>query len=157
MRNSKRIKIVAGGTAVLMGTGIAFAYWTTSGSGDGTATTSAGEVNQLSFVQTETPADLYPGGPAQPIAGTVTNDGEQDSYVTKVVVTIDSITQAAGAVGGCTADDYLINDGEMLVGEDLASGVSADFSGASIEFVNDELANQDGCKDATVNLTFTAS
>src|SRR4051812_3400163 len=139
MRKSRKFAIVAGSTvgALALG-GVAFAYWSTTGSGTGSAATSAGASN-LSVVQTNTPSNLYPGGPARAIEGTVTNSNAADGqsqYVDTVTVSIDSITQAAGASGACTADDYTINNPVMDVQQDLAAGDHFDFSGASIEFVD---------------------
>jgi hypothetical protein len=160
MRNSKRIKIVAGGTAVLMGGGIAFAYWTTTGDGTGTASTSAGASN-LSFSQTvaQQSLGLYPGQAPQTIAGTVTNEnasGGQYQYVTSVTAAIASVDKAEGADGVCGISDYEITDGTMAVGQNLAPGDSIAFTGAKIAFVN-KATDQDGCKGATVNLTFTSN
>lgn len=160
-KNTKRVAIVGATTAALLGGGVAFAYWTTSGSGSGSATTDTGASNTLTFDQaTPTTADtLFPGGPARIISGRVTNTGDQSVYVTQVVAEIDSVKTADGAaIDGCDASNYeVVNPtGGMSVGEDLAKDGYATFTGATIAFV-DKTTSQDACKGAVVHLTFTAS
>ena len=156
MRKNQKITAVVGGTAaaVLVG-GVAFAYWSTSGSGTGSAGTSAGAAS-LVITDTTAPTNLYPGGAPMPISGTVQNTADNSAYVTQVVVSIASVTQAEDAIGSCDSSDYVLADTTMAVNQDLASGDSSDFSGATIQFVNKE-TNQDGCKGATVNLANAAS
>ena len=70
--NKKFAAIAITATVALTGTA-AFAYWTSSGSGTGSASTGDTElvtVNQLSDV-----SDLYPGSPAQALSGDFTNPG----------------------------------------------------------------------------------
>ena len=154
MRKSRKFAIVAGSTvgALAIG-GVAFAYWSTSGSGTGSAATSAGASN-LSIVQTSTITGLAPGVAAKSITGIVTNNAANSAYVDTVTVSIDSVTPAGS--GACTADDYTINSPVMDVQQDLAAGAHTGFSGASIEFV-DSASNQDGCKGATVNLAYASN
>ena len=45
----------------------------------------------------------------------------------------------------------------MHIGQDVASGATVPFSGATIQFNNKPTANQDGCKGATVTLRFRAA
>ena len=157
MRKTQKTTAVVGGTiaAVLVG-GIAFAYWTASGSGTGSASTSAGTSN-LTVEQTSVITDMYPGDEPQAIEGTVTNNADNSAYVTQVVVSIESVDKADGAAAGdCDASDYTLSDATMLVGVDVASGDVQAFSGATIQF-NNKLTNQDPCKGATVNLAYAAS
>ena len=153
MRINKKIAAgIAAGAIVLGGGGVAFAYWTSGGTGAGSASTSAGAAN-LTLAQTSTLANLYPGGAPQAITGTVTNNADNSAYVTSVTVSIASVTPAAGATGSCDTSDYTLGGTTiMAVGKDVASKASATFSGATIAF-NNKPANQDACKGATVNLT----
>src|SRR5450631_3844096 len=66
MKKSKTI-IACAAIAGLASTGVAYAYWTTSGTGSATATT--GTVVGITVNETTSATNLYPGGPAQPLAG----------------------------------------------------------------------------------------
>jgi hypothetical protein len=138
----KRGIVVGATTVALVGGGVAYAYWSTSGSGTGSAATSAGAAN-LAIAQTSTISNMYPGDTPQTIAGTVT-------------VSITGVTQAQGATGTCDASDYTLSSPDMAIGKDVAAGASTSFSGATIQF-NNKASNQDGCKGATVNLAYAAS
>ena len=155
-KNTKKIAVASGTILALSAGGVAVAYWSTSGSGTGSATTSAGAAN-LSIAQTSTISNMYPGDEPQTIAGTVTNNAENSAYVTKVVVSIASVDKAEDAPEGtCNASDYTLANAEMTVDEDIASGDTESFTGATIQF-NNKASNQDACKGATVNLAYAAS
>lgn len=149
---TKKFIAIAAVTGVLLaGAGVAYAYWTAGGSGTGTAETGTSEVvtvNQVSVI-----SDLRPGGVAQELSGTFDNPNDTPVYVTSVTVSISSVT---GGDGACTAADYVLTGATMAVGAEIAAGngVGA-WSGATIAFDNDPLVNQDGCKNATVNLTYS--
>ena len=157
MQLTKKSKALVAGVALvgLAGTGTAYAYWTTSGSGTGSAATSAGTSN-LAVAQTSTITNMFPGDGPQTISGTVTNNATQSAYVTAVTASISGVTLAAGAVGTCDASDYTLATPLMPVGRDLATGASASFTGATLQF-NNKTTNQDGCKGATVKLAYAAS
>jgi hypothetical protein len=153
--NKKKIAtVVATGAVGLAGAGVAFGYWSTSGSGTGSASTSAGAAN-LSISQTSTISNMYPGDSAQTISGSVTNQAANAAYVTSVTVSIAGVTQAPAATGSCDASDYTLATPTMTVGQDVAAGGTATFSGATLKF-NNKASNQDGCKGATVNLSYAA-
>jgi hypothetical protein len=165
MRNlSKKAKTIIAGAAVigLATSGVAYAYWSTTGSGAGSASTNAGVINVVEFSQTAAQIDLqlYPGQAAQTIAGTVTNPSTnpQSVYVNTVDATISGVTPTAAGIllGGCDDTNYVIAGARMSVATDLATGDSKAFSGQTIQFVN-KVTPQDGCKNATVHLTFTSN
>lgn len=155
MQLTKKSKAVVAGVALagLAGTGTAYAYWTTSGSGTGTAATSAGAAS-LVVSQTSTISNMYPGDTAQTISGTVKNTAANSAYVTAVTASIASVTTVG--TGTCDASDYTLAAAVMPVGQDVASGVTVTFTGATLKFSN-KTTNQDGCKGATVNLAYAAS
>ncbi|CAN5208131.1 hypothetical protein BH09ACT5_BH09ACT5_09590 [soil metagenome] len=119
------------------------------------ACTSA-SANSLTITQTSSNTGLSPTQAPSPITGAVTNNGGDETFVTAIVVSIASVTKAAGAAAGtCSAGDYILLDPRIPVGEQLAAnGGSADFAGASIGFL-DSTANQDACKGAVVGLLYT--
>jgi hypothetical protein len=73
MRMNKKLATgVAAGVIVVAGAGTALAYWTSSGSGDGSATTSAGNAAAISVSGNYT-GDIYPGLAPQNFTATVAN------------------------------------------------------------------------------------
>ncbi|RNM17303.1 hypothetical protein EFL26_00480 [Nocardioides pocheonensis] len=138
---------------------MAFAYWTTSGSGSGTGSTTAGVSNQLSF-STATLNSMYPGDSSQPLTVTVTNDSGESAYVSTVKAYITTNKS------GCTGADFLLNgsaapsiadDAVALTwtGQDLAAGTDDDATG-TIQF-NNTGSPQNACKSADVTIHYVAS
>ncbi|MEU4195000.1 hypothetical protein AB0E69_24080 [Kribbella sp. NPDC026611] len=154
MHRKKKI-LVATAAVIVIGAGTAFAYWSTQGSGSGSGTTSAGD-SSLVITQTSTIANMFPGDAAQPITGTVKNTAANSAYVNTVTVSIASVTKAAGATGDCDATDYTLAAPVMTIAKDVATNATEPFSGASLKF-NNKASNQDGCKGATVNLSYASN
>lgn len=152
-RVSKQILAVGVPFAVVAASGVAIAYWTNNGTGTGTATT-ANPVT-LTVAQKTAPTGMGPGVAAGPIEVTVSNPGTSSITVNQVVASIASVTDGVGA---CSATDYTLTGGTMITGAaTLAAGASTTFSGATLGFANSDTVNQDGCKGANVNLSYTAS
>jgi hypothetical protein len=149
-----RRALVLGIVAALGIAAAAFAYWTTSGSGTGTAGT--GDAATVNVTQVGTIAGLVPGGAAQAVDFTITNGKTTSQYVTSVSVSIDSIKKADNTTAtGCSAADFTIVQ-PTAINRDLAAGATTfSPSGASIA-MNDATTNQDACKTVTVNLAYTA-
>jgi hypothetical protein len=158
-KTTKRTAIVGGTVAALIGGGVAFAYWTTSGSGEGTGSTTAGSINSLSFDQTAL-TDMYPGDEEQDLTVTVTNTATESAYVStvKAYITTDKV--------GCTGADFLLggaaapSDAANAVAltweaQDLVAGGFTDAS-STIQF-NNQNAPQDACKSAAVTIHYLAS
>ena len=154
---SKKSRAAIAGAVVvaITGGGVAYGYWSTSGSAAGVAGSASG-ATQLTITQTAAPTNLSPGLAPGVISGTVQNPAAHSAYVHQVTVSISGVTQAAGATGTCDASDYTLAKPIMPVGAELGTNVSAPFSGATLAF-NDKPTNQDGCKGATVQLAYAAS
>ena len=113
--------------------------------------------NTLTVIQTSIMEGLGPGIAPSPIAGSVTNNGQDSTYITEVRVEIISVTRMPDALPGtCDASDYTLLAPLMPVGRTVASGESTTFTGASIGFA-DKSANQDVCKNAVIHLLYTAN
>ena len=140
---------------------VAIAYWTTGGSGDGTAPVQdAGDLAVLTLSQ-DALDDMYPGDSAQTISGTLHNSNDASIHVDNVVVSIESVTDGAGT--DCEADDFTLTNATMDVeaqvpGHDGTDDGSLPFGGASdgatIKFNNEANEDQNDCKGATVNLDY---
>ena len=101
-KTSRRFKLIAGTVAaVLVGGGIAVAYWTTTGTGSGAATT--GTDTPVTVTQTSTISGLVPGGAAQPIDFTVHNP----STTTQVSIKDVNIV-VTGFSPGCSMADFTL-------------------------------------------------
>ena len=162
MRKFSKRKIAAtiAITAILVGGGgaAAIAYWTSGGSGTGSAAT--GTSVSIIANQTSVVTNLVPGGAAQTLSGNFINNSGQSVFVNKVTATIGTITQATGATGTCSASDYSLVGGVMNVGTSgtlIATGTSGAWGGATLQFANSTTANQDGCKGATVAINYAIS
>ena len=152
-RTKKILWLTAG--LMLVGGGVAFAYWTVGGSGTGTAAT--GTTSNILPVQTSTVTDMHPGDTAQTLTGNFTNGDEGPVYVGTVTASIDSITLAASAAPGtCDATDYILANAVMNVDAEVPVGFrQGAWSGATIKFNDKPTTNQDACKGAIVNLAYT--
>lgn len=158
--NKKRLSAVAGTMAVvLVGGGLAIAYWTTTGTGTGAG--SVGTSTAVTVTQDSTVAGLVPGGPADVLDFTIDNPGDGPQTINSVVVSISDVT----APGTCTAGDFDIDQPslggavELAVGDNtFTSGTGGDFenTGAQVSMIN-SASNQDGCKGATLEFTYTVS
>lgn len=134
----------------------AYAYWTTTGAGSGTAT--AGNVTPVTVVQTSTLTAMYPGDTAQTLSGNFNNPNPGSAYVTSVTASVGTITKATGAAAGtCDATDFTLANPTMTVGSDVPSGTAKGaWTGATIKFTN-KATNQDACKNATVAISYTSN
>jgi hypothetical protein len=153
MRNSKRIKIVAGGTAVLMGGGIAFAYWTSNGAGKGSASTGT----DTPWAVTSDAASgglLTPGGPTQTVAFHVKNNNTGVQRLQAVAVSVANADGSPWSSGSCDAADFSVGTPTFTSG-DVASGATTD--GTVTISMNNNNENQDDCRGLTVPLYFAAS
>jgi len=120
----------------------------------GCETYDPGGQNSLRIAQTSVLAGLRPGASPLTITGVVTNDSEDDTYITAVTVTMTSVTKAPDAAAGtCDVSDYVLADSRMPVGEALGPHESLPFAGATIGFSNKSV-NQDACKGATIRLRY---
>jgi len=155
--NRRSIAIVA---LLLLSASGAYAYWTNDGSGSGSAATGTATV-ALTVVQTSIPTGLYPGGPAELLSGKFDNANSYDMHVNSVDAAIASVTGPnIDLLHPCTASDYQLNGFPVTVDADITPGSAQGAWGAgppatSIQ-LNETGCNQDGCKDAVVNLDYTS-
>ncbi len=151
----KRTSAALGILLSLAVAGGAFAYWTISGSGTGSA--SAGTVSAVTVNQLSTVNGLYPGGPAQDLDGDFNNPNASEVWVSSVTATVSAVT-SAGVVGkpACAVSDFSIG-GTAAVNAEIpnGNGVGA-WSGLTVRMVDND-ANQDNCKNASVTISYTAN
>lgn len=157
-RMSKRTWVLVGIIAVVAAvTAVGgYAYWTTGGSGTGSADT--GDTVAVTVNQTSTVTDLYPGGPAQALSGDFDSTNAGDVYINEITVAVDPLwSQSLAGHADCTAADFQINGSPVVVDAEISpgSGVGS-WSGASIQMLN-SATDQDACKNADVDLVYTVN
>ena len=153
-RLNRRITAVVAAAVlgVSLAGGAAYAYWTAGGAGFGNvqqATTTKTLTVIPSFVGV-----LTPGGPAAAITGSVKNPNT-------FPVTIEKYSVAVANMGtGCSAADFTITGGDVTLNPSNFISVAADglvgITGPTIA-LKETGANQDGCKNALINLVFTVN
>ena len=183
MQFTKKQKVAAvlgAGAVAVAGSGVAFAYWTSTGGGNGSASTYAGETNVLAVHQDDAVTPMFPGDSAQTIRFTVTNTGHSNYALKSVTVKIASVTVDDGTPAhnqvtapACGVSDFKLDDAvagasgvtENIVADGSAydlvpAGSGTPVAGSTVQRsfkigFNNKLTNQDGCKAATVNLSYT--
>jgi hypothetical protein len=162
MRKTQKTTVVVGGTiaAVLVG-GVAFAYWSTSGSGTGSASTTDGTTGYTLEFSDNAPSGLAPDIDPTNLNVTVTNTGDQAAYVAGLTAKVTT-----PALSGCDAAWFNINgtpadSAVPLVwdGIDLATNASqTSVVGANtIQFVDKPLVDQNACKDTEVTIVYASN
>jgi hypothetical protein len=142
---SKKQYLVAGAAAVIVaaGTGAAYAYWSSTGGGSGTASVGAGTNDLVAAGDASTA--LVPGG-SSAIDFTITNTNTTTSeHYTSVTYSIDT------GVVGCLASDFTISG--LPGAATIAAGATA-HTAATIAMA-DTGVSQDACKSADLAITYT--
>jgi hypothetical protein len=141
----------------LVAGGIAFAFWTQSGTGSGSAT--AATPLALTVNQTGTPTGLYPGGPAAALSGTFTNPNSHTVHVSSVTAVVHPFAShlVDAAQPDCTEADFAIGGaGTGAIVVPAGPGVVGSWSGLTVRLL-DGAGNQDNCKGASITIDYTAN
>jgi hypothetical protein len=156
MSRKRRVTITAIAAAILLsgGGGVAFAYWTSSGSGAGVAST--GTATAFTVTTSDpTGGPLTPGGPAETVTFTVANPGTGSQKLSAVVARVAASDGTAWtAIAGCSALDYSLSIPTITYGEIAGS---SSVSGTVTITMLDLGSSQDSCKNASIPLYFAAS
>lgn len=146
---TKKFGLVAAATAILLLVGgIAFAYWTSSGTGTGSATTGTDTAWDVQVDDT-TQGILTPDGPKETIAFSVTNDSTGTQAFTSAVPSVTGTSSS-----GCTAADFNVDNVQIVAGSVAAGGV---VNGTFDLQMVDTGVNQDACRGVTVDLQVDVS
>jgi hypothetical protein len=147
---ARKRTVVLSAIAVLAIAGAAIAYWTTTGSGVGSAQT--GTTSNVIVHQVGSPTNLYPGGPTQPLDFNIENPGTVDQRVNQVTAVVTN-TNAAG----CANNNYTIAGSPKLTGDIITHGAtSATYTGITIK-MDETGVDQNACKNANLTIAFSAS
>lgn len=147
----KRI-IITTAAMLAVGGGAAFAYWSATGIGTGSA--SAGSTVAFTVLSTPAAGDaLTPGGPTQTAAFTVKNENTGSQNLVAVTAKVAKSDGTAWTAGNCSATDFAVGTPAITYGE-IAAGTTVTGS-VTVQMVN-RAANQDDCQGVTVPLYFEA-
>jgi hypothetical protein len=148
---SKKGAIFGVSAGVALGlTGAALAYWTQSGSGNGTAQT--GTTTAVTVNQTTSVTGMYPGEAAVTLAGNFSNPNPGSVKVGTVTGALDT----ANLPAGCVAADFTVA-GSAVVNAEIPTGTNVGtWSGVTVQ-MNDTAINQDGCKTKTIPILYTVT
>lgn len=152
----KRIAVIAGATALVVGGGgVAFAFWSSTGHGEGTATT--GSALSVGTPVT-TGGALSPGAGTQTVTFSVTNPAPGSQVLNSLAVTIAEADGISWTPGGCTEADFTLSAVTVAptpVPVTIASlGV---VTGTVTVSMKNAGLNQDACQGLAVPLHIVAS
>jgi hypothetical protein len=149
---TKKRALIVASIAVVAVAAVAYAFWSSSGSGSGSAATADPGVQTVTIAQDDPVTGLYPGGPAQTLSGTVTNNNSNPVRVG--AVSIDSISSSDEA--NCPASEFT-HGGTAPVNADVAgSGGTAPWTGLTVA-LSDTGVNQDDCKNVDLTIVYEAN
>ncbi len=162
--SKRRVAAIGAVTALtLVGGGVAYGYWTSTGTDTGTATagTASGfnvDVSQIAG------GPMSPGGPTSTFDVTVTNPGSGVQYLDKITVSVVGTEKPLGtANSGCGAADFDVDSAGPDTPAVLTHGASLaaltgshTFTGLTLQMV-DTGSPQDACQGAIVKLQAVAS
>jgi hypothetical protein len=150
---TKKRAVILGVVAALAITSVAVAYFTTGGSGSGSAT--VGSASTALITQTNTLGALYPST-SQAVNLDIKNTGTGSQFVN--AVHLDSITADAGHAScdvSSSGANAAFTMADVAVGETLAAGATTSKSGSLA--MNDTGVSQDSCQGATLTLHFSSN
>ena len=156
MRFSARFAMVAGVIGVVAIGGLAFAYWTQSGSGSGTST--AGTTSAITVNQTGSPNGLVPGRPHGSTGGHVHEPESRvgqhqlrDRSGAHVCLAPGRRGQAGLHPGGLRHRWHVRSESSSP-----RARVVGSWSGLTVRLLDNGL-NQDNCKNVSITIDYTAN
>jgi hypothetical protein len=151
MKRSKKTWAVIGIVAAVGLSAVgAFAYWTTSGAGTGSA--SVADDNGTLVLHGTAPTDLFPGGQSN-VTFTADNAGATNLFVG--TIHLESVTADAGHAT-CDTDDFTMAD---VVSNTMvpANTTGHALGGTGTLVYANTTVNQDACKGASLTLNLSSN
>ncbi|HVW35088.1 MAG TPA: hypothetical protein VHL53_21325 [Acidimicrobiia bacterium] len=165
MKISKKLAVIAAsGLASITVAGGAWAYFTATGTGSGTATVGTSSPWNIHDVSTSgAPAGLTPGGWQQAVNYTITNDSNGVQNLNAVAVTVKADDEHPDSVSG--APGCLTSWFDVMTsfnGADFAplgsfNGGASKTGKAVVSMNNGGGVNQDACQGAEIPVVISAS
>jgi hypothetical protein len=169
LMTKKGYALIAAVVIVVLAAVGAYAYFTTTGSGNGQGTVSAGPT---ALVLHGTAAGTAYPGQSQTVTFTVDNNGTGNAYMTSIhLVSVEACATAwtypggtptcsGGAIGGCGGTNSATNDFQMAdvtVNHDFAVGTGLAVSPSGTLQMNNLTHSQNACESAYLNLDLTSA
>jgi hypothetical protein len=145
---NKKVMVVGIAAALTLGiSGVALAYFTSTGNSTGNA--SVGSPTQWGVsVSSDTSNALYPGVGTETLSYTITNNGHGNQELNAVVVSVGNSGPASGCLGSWfTATDGGATPTPGSLAADLAPGDTA--TGSITVSLNDANTDQGACQGLT--------
>ncbi len=161
MRLSKKLAIAAVSTvATVSVASAAFAYWTTGGSGSGSASVGSATSNLTIDASQQTAADrLIPAGSAVALKLTVDNGNGYSVALKDHTVSIDAGSVKCGVT--TVPDSWFSLDSNKISAADVIAAhgdnVVVNSSGVTIKMNDDTSTNQDVCQGADLSFSLHVS
>jgi hypothetical protein len=149
---TKKRALVVASIAVVAVAAVAYAFWSSTGSGTGTAATADPGAQTVSVSQSGSVTGLYPGGPAQALSGSITNNNSNSVHVGSVTATVVDTSNEAN----CPGSEFVIAGTAPVNANVAGSGGTAPWSGLTVA-LTDTGVEQNDCKNVTVNLSYAAN
>ncbi len=149
-RKARLLAACALTSGTVLGGGVAYAHWTTSGSATGSASTGT-TVALTTSAATPSGTALVPGGTA-PLVVTVTNPNAGSVLVTSVQLDTTRPVLVSGAVGTCTSPPLTVSAATSLT---VAGGATTTLTVPNAVTLGATAAS--GCQGATFTLPVTLS
>jgi hypothetical protein len=149
--NINRARLAFGAAVVVLGiTAVAaFAYWTSSGEGSGTAKSNyAGASFEVNSNLVE---NLYPGGSAAITVKVKDSDVSQNEYLTKLEAEVKETS-----VSECKKEWFEVTPASQEPKILVAHGETKEYT-VSLKMKEEASVNQNACKGASVTLRYKAS
>lgn len=152
------VVVVATGSAVVLAGGVAFAYWTTNGSGTAAAQAgnALGVTPQSGAISVVGGSVLYPGS-GVPAVINVHNPNPFPVTITGVTLTTSSTPSVTGGAGTCTNSAVTLAGGTYSV---AANTIAAGQDGAVATTTNAITMgtnSDDGCRNAVFSFSITGT
>src|SRR5215212_1947504 len=151
-KSQKRLAVVLSVVGLLAVGVVAYAYWSAGGGGSASGQTANGNAAAVNAVTSSNLDGLYPGA-SKTITGNFDNSGNGNSVHVNGLTAAISVTPTAGNT--CAASNYSVTGLSVTSADVAASSQGGAFTGTLN--MADLATNQDGCKGATVTLTYTVS
>lgn len=147
----KKVAAAAAVATVAMGGVVAYAFWTTTGAGSGSA--NAASSNGTVTLYASFAPGIYPGG-TESVSFTADNGGATDLEVRTIHLASVSVDSGHSS---CVVGDFSMADvTSNTVVPHASTGYALTGSG-SLVYVNDPVNSQDACKGATITLNLTSN
>lgn len=160
----RQIALVVSVTAsmVLVGGGVASAFWSNNSTGVGDGRVSVAEGNNLPLKIYLT-TDLKPLSPGASVVLSGNFDSPNHGYdgglviVRSVTASITGVQSAPDSKGTCSIKDFTLEPSTVSVNATIPAGAGVGkWGGIKLTMANDPNRDQAGCQGATVQLHFTS-